>query len=615
MARQKKAKAPAQTASAADPPWAVAVMVIVLVLAGAIAYQPALDGPFLLDDIPSIVENPTIRDAGDIGAVLNPPGGGLTVQARPFLNASLAMNYATAETEPRGYRLTNIIIHLLNGLLLFSIVRQLVKRGRGFDPLREQASWIAFAVALLWVVHPLATTAVSYIIQRAESMMSLFYLLTAWAFLKATASKLAAPWLVLSAFACLLGMATKEVMVSAPLAVLFLDRTFIAVSWRDILARRKAYYAALFATWILLATLLLDAGFARGESTGAGRVSLADYLLTQVFAIPLYLKQLLLPTGLVFDHGVRVVGGWRVVAGGIVLLTVVVLLVVSWRKRWYALLYGAWLFAALLAPTSSLIPIQTQTIGEHRVYLAGSIILFALVSLWFLLTPHMKQPLRRYLPLAVAVIFLVLTYQRNRLFASGQAVWEDTIAKVPGNARAYYNLARAKRDAGNIVDALADYRKATEIDPQDYKAWFNLGNAEQSMRNHPAAASAYEQAIAINPAYARAHNNLAITYNALGRREDAIRALTTSLEYEPGNARRWLNRGVLQMSLARYREALHDFTQAAELEPGYAKALMLKGDMLAKLGRSNEARQAYEAAQAAGASRKDLDQRLQVLPR
>ena len=92
---------------------------------------------------------------------------------------------------------------------------------------------LALAVAMLWAVHPLQTESVAYIVQRAESLVGLFYLLTLYFVVRGATSARAIVWYAGSVVACLLGMASKEVMVSSPLIVFLYDRAFLAGSFRE----------------------------------------------------------------------------------------------------------------------------------------------------------------------------------------------------------------------------------------------------------------------------------------------------------------------------------------------------------------------------------------------
>ena len=228
--------------------WGAIVLIVLAVLA---AYRNSFSGPFIFDDIASIVDNPTIRRLWPVSVPLWPPfSGGQTVGGRPILNLSLAVNYAWGGADVRGYHAVNLGIHILAALTLFGLVRRTLERakladGRAACPGRALPT--ALVVALLWALHPLQTESVTYIIQRAESLMGLFYLLTLYCFVRFTergssfvplrgtsADEEAGGvvWAWLSVVCCLLGMATKEVMVSAPVIVFLYDRTFVSGTFR-----------------------------------------------------------------------------------------------------------------------------------------------------------------------------------------------------------------------------------------------------------------------------------------------------------------------------------------------------------------------------------------------
>ena len=279
--------------------WAVLGSSGLILLAGLAAYAGSFSGPLVFDDVGSIADNPTIRHLWPIGPVLSPPAGGLTVSGRPVLNFTLALNHALGGTRVWGYHAGNLAIHLLAGLTLFGIARRTLRSRPG----------LALAIGLLWTVHPLQTESVTYLIQRAESLMSLFYLLTLYGFIRYAGSQPRAGrgWAGLSLVSCcLLGMATKEVMVSAPVVVFLYDRTFLSGTFRAAWQRRRAYYLGLAATWILLAGLVIGAGegAAAPRGLGAGDFLGGPFLPDAWFeAVARYLRLAVWPHPLVFEYG------------------------------------------------------------------------------------------------------------------------------------------------------------------------------------------------------------------------------------------------------------------------------------------------------------------------
>jgi hypothetical protein len=248
-----------------------------LILAGAVTavYAQTFSVPLLFDDNAGIGSNSTIRHWSTAwwGPIRT------TAAGRPIVNLSLAMNFALSGLGVWSYHAVNLAVHILAALTLFGIVRRTLLPRR--DP--ATAANIAFCSALLWALHPLQTEAVTYIVQRAESLMGLFYLLTLYCFIRYAEAGSSRPglWAGLSVAFCLLGMATKEVMVSAPVMVLLYDRTFLAGDFQGAWRRHRRVYAGLAATWALL-PFLVHFSHNRGGTAGFGdEVAWGKYALTQ----------------------------------------------------------------------------------------------------------------------------------------------------------------------------------------------------------------------------------------------------------------------------------------------------------------------------------------------
>ena len=236
-------------------------MPLVLIVAGLLAYHNSFTGPFIFDDRLSIQENPTIRHLWPISQPLSPPhAGAATVGGRPVINLSLAINYALGGLDVRGYHALNLGVHILAGLTLFGVVRRTLLQPRLRERFGAVANELALAVAVLWTVHPLQTESVTYIVQRAESIMGLFYLLTLYCFIRGAESPWPRVWYGLCLSACALGMASKQVMASVPLLVMLYDRAFVSRSFREAWRRRWPLYLALASTWILLGYLVFFHG-------------------------------------------------------------------------------------------------------------------------------------------------------------------------------------------------------------------------------------------------------------------------------------------------------------------------------------------------------------------
>jgi len=193
---------PKQNERAGLPSPRIVIAIGIIIFAGVATYHNCFVVPFLLDDVESIAQNPTIRHLWPIWQALSPSATSM-VGGRPVVNLSFAFNYAVGGLVPWGYHALNLAIHILAGLALFGVVRRTLLQPSLRERLGPSAARWALAAAVLWTVHPLQTEAVTYISQRCESLMGLFYLLTLYCFIRGADSQRSDRWFALSVMACL----------------------------------------------------------------------------------------------------------------------------------------------------------------------------------------------------------------------------------------------------------------------------------------------------------------------------------------------------------------------------------------------------------------------------
>ena len=563
---------------------------VILAAATILAYARTFSAPLLFDDKPAILDNPSIRHWSTALWAPNHTGAG----GRPMVNLSLALNHAISGEAVWSYHAFNLAVHVLAGLLLFGIVRRTLARHGGAD-----ASLVGFGVAVLWLLHPLQTESVTCIIQRTESLMGFTYLLTLYCFVRGCdpESRWRRGWLAAAVAGCFAGMATKEVMVSAPLLVLLYDRTFVAGSFREAWQRRRILYVGLACSWVLLGGLMAGSQH-RGGSVGLGLgVSPWDYAMTQCRAIVMYLKLCVWPDPLVVDYGSVVVRHISAVWPQALLLAGLVAgtLLSLWRRPWLGFL-GAWFFA-ILAPSSSVVPLVTQTMAEHRMYLP-------LAAVTTLAVIGIRRVFGRWSWAAIAALaagFGVVTANRNGDYRSAVAIWSDTVAKMPANARAHNNLGNALADVpGQLDAAIREFREAVRLSPEFARAHNNLGNALAKVPGRSGDALAeYQAAVRLRPDFAEAHNDLG---NALaqipGRVGDAVAEYQAAVRLRPDFAEAHNNLGnVLARERGQLGSAIAEFEAAVRLKPDFAEAHNNLGNAWAQVpGRLKDAIAEYRDA-------------------
>lgn len=578
------------------PRWPVVAAAAVLVAAVVAAYANSFSGVFVFDDEPGILRNATLRQLWPLSGPLRPPAD-TTLSGRPVANLTFALNHALGGTRVWGYHAVNLLIHALAGLALFGVVRRTFARSgdgpRGAARIQgADATLVAAGAALLWLLHPVQTESVTYLVQRVESLMGLFFLLTFYGFIRARDSARPRSWRALAVAACLLGMGTKEVMAVAPVLLLLYDRTFVAGSFRRAWAERRGFHLALAATWLPLAALVASTGWNRGGTVGFDvGASAATYWLTQGAAVVHYLRLAVWPHPLVFDYATERAPGLLAA----LLFTAAVLALAGatgWalRRRPVAGFLGAWFFL-ILAPTS-VVPSAVQQVVEHRMYLPLAAV--AVAAAW---GAHRWLGRRGAVAVfAVAAVLGGLTAQRNADYRGERALWEDTVAKCPGNDRARLNLGNVLARAGDAAAAVPHYEAALRLRPESADTHFNLGHALRQLGRGDEAIAQYREALRLDPHLAEAQVALGRVLEEAGRAAEAIPCYEAALRLAPEDAAAHTRLGLQRARDGRHAEAAVHFERAARSDPAAPEIRNNLGSAYRATGRLAEAIASYEAA-------------------
>ncbi len=594
----QSATAPASSFLSWAWPW------LSLVGLAAVVYSNSLNAPFLFDDVPCIVENVSIRKLADLPTVLRSLGDGNTVQGRPLLNFTLAVNYALHGAWPPGFRLANIVLHAMSGLLVFALVRETLRYGRNTEPLRPEATLIAFAAAAIWTIHPLNTESVTYIIQRAESLVAFWLLLTLTLF--ALWIRLGRPALLIGAIlSSLAGMASKEVMITAPFVALLYDRTFAAKSWKELFAKRWLAHAMLWLTTGLLLWILSSNSGNRGTTAGFGMgISPWNFFLTSIDACATYLKLAFWPSPLIFDYGTDFVKDPTTIVPQAILVFGAAIsgLAIGWWRPWIGFL--TLVFAATLAPASSFIPVITQTRAEHRTYLPLiALVIFVVVTV-AAATRKWANPRAKVVALAAVLLVLgVLTLSRNYDYRDELSIWQDTATKRPQNDRALYGAIYALRLTPGVtkaeIDRMIEERLRELVTQRPHSSYLNtkLGDKLVERKAYTDALACFTAALngdAPHPQHYAARSNI---YLLQERYELALAEIDQAIDRSPLREEALLNsKGVILRKLGKISESIPVFDQALRQAPTFALAFSNRAGSYADLGKFREAYRDFERA-------------------
>jgi protein O-mannosyl-transferase len=552
-----------------------------LVLTGAVAwaYSTSFAGVFVMDDKFAIADNPNIKTLWPLTTAMSAPPE-MPVSGRPVASLTLAINYALAPDDVRdvlspggpsasgevrerflrnvwGYHFFNLILHLLAALALYGVLRRTLLSNRLRARFGEAAAWIAGIASLIWVVHPLTSDAVTYVVQRTEVLMGLFLFLTLYCSIRAADGGVRVTvrrwWIAAAIVACALGMGSKQTMVVAPVIVALWDWIFgdePAGFDAPRLRARGPLYAGLAATWIILGSLVAmerwphSIGFAREGWTPW------TYLLTQSGVIVHYLRLSVALSPLALDYD-----GWPMACSILEALPYAIPLLIALGATVFAIVrrqpwgfLGGWFFATL-APSSSVLPLATEIAAERRMYLplvslvVGAVIVAYLIGGKLLEVMVGDLPRRRTVGLIATVLVAgtlamtlgSVTYARNRDFWSDEGIWRDTVEKRPTNPRARVSYGVDLYAAGQLPDAERELREAVRLKETSAPAHANLGAVLCAQGNFDDGIRHLERALALDPEYHSVHGNLAEAYAARGRRALAAQEFARAVDLAPGN--------------------------------------------------------------------------------
>lgn len=546
-----------------------------LVLAGVLVYANCVNKIFVFDDDAWLVDSASLDN--ELTYLRS-------IEGRPLLGLTNIAMHKVGRNNPVPHHVLNIFIHIAATLALFAVVRRSLLRPRFRGRFDERAVYLAFAIALLFMLHPLQVQCVTYVIQRGESMAGLFYMLILYAMLRAEDVDPEAPhanyrrlaWYVLAVYSLVLGYLSKEIMASAPAAVILFDRIFLTKSWRDLLRRRWLFYVVFLIVWggFTAWHMLRAAGSEGAIGFGMDTVTPKKYALTQSGVILYYLQLCVWPRGMAIDY--QSWPWWSTFGEAMPELAILsaILAVTAFLLLWRPAIgfVCAWFFIAL-SPTSSIVPIN-DAVFEHRMYL--SVASFACMSVftgdWLLRVVRLRF-LGPYVLVAVAIALGVLTMLRNEEYRSRVTVWERSLAKMPDSVRAGTNAGQALLIEDRFEEALPILERARELSPHDPYVLQNLAYAHELKGDYTAYARCNEK---LRDAYSESADHcrtFAASLLLFGKWEEAASVYKKASELKPDAAEPHYGRAVALFALGRDAEADDEAKAATAIDPKWPEAV------------------------------------------
>ena len=570
------------------------------ILIGALIYSNTLNVPFYLDDEYNIQNPALLMDSFSADNLLEAGLKG-TLKSRPISNISFAVNYLFDGFNVAGYHIFNIIIHISGTIFLFWLL-QITLALPGNRDKYCKFPLLAFYTALIWLVHPLATQSVTYIVQRMNSMAAMFFVLSLLFYVKGRLIQIEGSkeqknishrlWFSGSIISGFFAIGSKEIAATLPLIILLYEWFFfqdLRLSW----LKKKIYWIS--STLIVLGTLAFF--YTKGHpiqrifnGCGGRDFTTWERVLTQFRVVVHYMGLILYPnpSRLTFDYNLPFSTSLlepvtTLISLGVLIGLVILAIFLARRERLLSFCI-IWFLINLVIESSV---ICLELVFEHRTYLPSMFFILFFTALFFRIAKN--NILISIILISTITLFGFWTYERNKVWQDPVTFWLDSVQKSPGKARPHNNLGKRYGETGHFQDAIREFQTAIKSEPDYSEAYYNLGVIYLKQGSYEEAIQQFNTDIQFRPGHALAYSNIGVIYSRQGKIEEATIAYKTAINLSPNSVEALANLGILYAKQGIFDEAIDLLRRALKLKPYSAELHYNLGNVYMNQGSYEEA--------------------------
>ena len=560
------------------PVWQGGLIILLVFL----AYLPALRGGFVWDDDVYVTNNPLLTAPDGLRRIwfsMDSPS-----QYFPLTYTVFRIEHLLWGLNPTGYHSVNILLHAINALLVWLLLKRLSVPG----------AWLA---AALFGLHPVQVESVAWITEL-KSVLSLFFILLTlgcWIEFVGDRSRRFWHWLALMFYA--LALFSKTTACTLPAALLLI----LWLKGRPIDWRRLAQVVPFLAMGLGMGLLTTWwERFRHGTQGKLFSMGLLERILVASHALWFYAGKLLWPVNLTFSYPRWAIEPAHPSAYGWLLMGIGSGAAIYFTRRFVgrSVEVAALFYVATLSPLLGFVMLYTfryTFVADHYQYVA-SLGLIALAAAGITLAFKTKPFLKLACCGALLLTLGTLTWRQCGMYTNLETLWRKTLAKNPDCWMAHNNLGLLLSNQGRNEEAMEHYRKAVQIDPNDFEALYNLGIALAAQGQFNEAIENFRKAIQIKPNDCDALNNLGIALAAQGRFDEAFENFRKAIQIDPNDCDALDNLGTALAERGQFDEAIENYHKAIQINSNRPETFYHLGMALGQLGRTREAVAQYREA-------------------
>lgn len=601
------------------------VTFVMMLFAVIVAYSNTFNASWHFDDYKTIVNNPILKiDNLNPGTLyrtfFTAPGQGRysgTKLYRPISCLSFAINWYLGQDNVTGYHIVNLMVHLLAALFLYLGSVRILESPNLHDKFEKSKYSIALLSTAMWVLHPIQTQAVTYIVQRMASLSAMFGLLSLWLYMTARVKKNLSQCLFYflgSTIACILAIGSKQNCVLIPVEMVLIELLFYQDLSSKKLKRLLLWSPMICLLFVVVGMYYLDL---RDVLSGYDKRSftLIQRLMTESRVMLLYISQIFwpIPGRFSIEHDVLVstslFSPWTTLPSIITILAIVSIGFMQIRKRPIVALAILFFFLNHIVE-STIIPLEL--VFEHRNYLPTAFIFLPIAQGCVYIIGRCGVISRGLSGISSAVLIVILliltssTFLRNDIWANEKRLWGNAIEHAPGAARPYQNLAYFYYEPiGRYDIALTLYQKALTLRMQTpnrerTQILTNIGVIYDKAGEYETAYNYYMKALDISPKELKPRYNAAMALIGMNRFEDASDMVDDLISRKPEDADSNNLKGSILLKMAQPKTSIPYLEKSLKSNPAHYQALINMGIALYQTGEYDKSRKILESARVQG---------------
>lgn len=523
------------------------------------AFYPCLKNGFVNFDDTAYVNELTAKGGLSVKNVKHIFTSFFLTHYQPLNRLTYFTEYTFFKLNPFIYHLTSLIIHLLNCLLVFWLIY-----------LFSRNSFVSFATAVLFVLHPVHVESVAWISDRQDLLCAFFFLAAVISYCYYLKSEKTTQYYYVAFVLFILSLLSKVTAVTLPFVLIITDYLFgRKIKTKTILEKIPFILVSLF-----FAVLAVIGKYATGAIKSEAFFTLPEKMMVAVYGLVFYAKKIIFPVNLSCFYPYPGINNITVSFYSWVMLIALFAVVFVSLRYTKKIIFGVMFFLITIFPALQFVPINVTIVADRYLYLPaiGIFYIFACVLGW--LYAKKRKNLKLFLLIILTIVICVLgflTWQRCKVWNNSIALWSDVLKKYPRADLAYDSLGVAYAKRGEYDKAIANYNKAIELNPVVPVAYNNRAVAYAVKGEYDRAILDYDEAIKLNHFSAESYSNRGTVYAAKGEYGRAILDFTKAIKLKPTVADAYYNRGLTYAKNGVYDKAILDYTKAIELNPNFAE--------------------------------------------